>query len=148
LVFSTILKVCSNAVSLSDRLQVNAILEKLNPNTKKKSQNQFDSEFELDVAEFLQNHGYEIETQAPESGFRIDIAIRRKHGKSGFICGIECDGAAYHSSWTARTRDCWRQGILESKGWKILRIWSTDWFRNKAIVGQQLLQNIESLANA
>ncbi|NJL37732.1 MAG: DUF559 domain-containing protein [Leptolyngbyaceae cyanobacterium SM1_4_3] len=45
--------------------------------------------------------------------------------------GIECDGASYHSSSTARDRDRLRQQVLERLGWRIHRIWSTEWFRNK-----------------
>jgi len=44
--------------------------------------------------------------------------------------GIECDGATYHSAKSARDRDRLRQAILERLGWKIRRIWSTDWFKN------------------
>ena len=44
--------------------------------------------------------------------------------------GIECDGRAYHSAATARDRDRLRQQILESLGWRIHRIWSTDWWHD------------------
>nr|WP_299482034.1 DUF3320 domain-containing protein [Cypionkella sp.] len=47
-----------------------------------------------------------------------------------WLVGVECDGARYHSSATARDRDRIRQAVLEGLGWSILRIWSTDWFRN------------------
>ena len=40
---------------------------------------------------------------------------------------MECDGASYHSSATARDRDRIRHQILERLGWKIHRIWSPDW---------------------
>jgi hypothetical protein len=39
-------------------------------------------------------------------------------------------GATYHSAKSARDRDRLRQTILERLGWRIRRIWSTDWFRN------------------
>ena len=38
----------------------------------------------------------------------------------------------YHSSATARERDKIRQAVLEGLGWRIVRIWSTDWWTNKA----------------
>ena len=47
-----------------------------------------------------------------------------------FCLAVECDGATYHSSHTARDRDRIRQNILENLGWRIVRIWSTDWIRN------------------
>src|SRR5438874_2568880 len=44
--------------------------------------------------------------------------------------GIECDGALYDSARSARDRDRLRQQVLEGLGWRIHRIWSTDWFRD------------------
>ncbi len=44
------------------------------------------------------------------------------------MLAIECDGATYHSSPTARDRDRLRQEQLERLGWRFHRIWSTDWF--------------------
>ena len=43
---------------------------------------------------------------------------------------MECDGATYHSGVTVRDRDQLRQEILEGLGWRLYRIWSTDWFNN------------------
>ena len=44
------------------------------------------------------------------------------------MAGIECDGATYHGSPSARDRDRVRQIILEGLGWAIVRLWSTDYF--------------------
>jgi hypothetical protein len=46
------------------------------------------------------------------------------------VLAIECDGASYHSSQTARDRDRLRQEHLERLGWRFHRIWSQDWFTN------------------
>src|SRR5262249_41596491 len=48
----------------------------------------------------------------------------------GFVLGVECDGASYHSAKSARDRDRLRQEVLQHLGWKLHRIWSTDWFNN------------------
>jgi len=48
-----------------------------------------------------------------------------------YVLAIECDGATYHSSYTARDRDRLRQQQLENLGWRFHRIWSTDWFMRK-----------------
>lgn len=45
-----------------------------------------------------------------------------------YLAGIECDGATYHRSATARDRDKLREHVLRGLGWEILRIWSTDWW--------------------
>jgi hypothetical protein len=61
-----------------------------------------------------------------------------------FLCGIECDGVAYHASETARDRDRLRQQVLEARGWTIHRVWSTDWFKDRQGQIERLLQLIEA----
>ena len=68
--------------------------------------------------------------QVGVSGFFIELGIKHKDFKYGYLAGIECDGAAYHSSISARDNDIVRQKVLESQGWNIYRIWSTNWFDN------------------
>ena len=90
----------------------------------------FDSPFEREVTEALQERGLEVRRQVGCSGDRIDLALVDPRNSSRFVLGIECDGATYHSSATARDRDRLRQEVLESLGWQIVRIWSTDWVKD------------------
>lgn len=103
----------------------------------------FDSPFEESVYDFLTSKKYEIVTQVGCSGFRIDMAIKNPQRRGEFAIGIECDGATYHSSRTARERDRLRQTILEDMGWVIYRIWSTDWIKNPEIEKEKLIQVVE-----
>ena len=137
----------AKAVSTGNMLDVSQLLDKLNP--KRAVQRDialFDSEFEVEVANFLAENGYKTKPQAPESGFRIDLAVECKD-RMGYLCGIECDGAAFHSSWTARSRDIWRQRILENKGWNIYRIWSTDWFNDTKREQAKILAHLHHRAS-
>ena len=87
----------------------------------------FDSDFENQVYDALVKKGYKVDTQVGIGGYSIDLAIK-KNGQ--YILGIECDGRLYHSSKSARERDYHRQKYLESRGWRIHRIWSTNWWKN------------------
>ncbi len=107
----------------------------------------FDSDFEESVAIFLTKHGYKVQPQVGMAGFFIDIGVIDPSNESKFYCGIECDGATYHSSRSARDRDRLRQEILESRGWKIYRIWSTDWFHRRQDQETKLLDYLASLQN-
>lgn len=89
----------------------------------------FDSDFENQVYDALTEKGFLVDTQVGVGGYKIDLAIKdRKNNK--YILGIECDGKLYHSSLLARERDIYRQKYLEKRGWKIYRIWSTNWWHN------------------
>lgn len=61
------------------------------------------------------------------------------------MLGIECDGASYHSGKSARDRDRLRQEILENLGWKIYRIWSTDWFKSRKREIERLTNRVKTL---
>jgi very-short-patch-repair endonuclease len=88
-----------------------------------------DSPFEDEVIKAITDLGYNVEPQVGSAGFFIDIAVIDPIKSGKYILAVECDGASYHSSATARDRDRLRQNVLENMGWKFHRIWSTDWFR-------------------
>jgi very-short-patch-repair endonuclease len=89
-----------------------------------------DSDFELHVMDQLRSIGCEPISQVGVEGYFIDIGVRHPKWPYGMIMGVECDGATYHSSKSARDRDRLRQEVLEGLGWHLYRIWSTDWFND------------------
>jgi very-short-patch-repair endonuclease len=86
------------------------------------------NDFELDVRDALNAKGMNLVPQLGCSKFRIDFAACHPTAPGKYVLAIECDGATYHSSYTARDRDRLRQQHLERLGWTFHRIWSTDWF--------------------
>ena len=92
---------------------------------------EFDSPFEESVFQALTNRGVQLLPQVGVSQYRIDLAVIDPKQTGRFLLGIECDGAMYHSAFTARDRDRLRQQVLEGLGWKIHRIWSRDWIQNR-----------------
>ena len=97
-----------------------------------------DSPFEAEVKAALEALGWEVRTQIGVSGYRIDLGIVHPDRAGRYLAGVECDGAAYHSSPTARDRDRMRQAVLEGLGWRIERIWSTEWFSHRRDVLDRL----------
>jgi very-short-patch-repair endonuclease len=89
-----------------------------------------DSDFELFVMNQIRSIGCEAVPQVGVAGYFVDIGVRHPQWPHGFVLGVECDGASYHSAKSARDRDRLRQEILEGLGWKLHRVWSTDWFNN------------------
>jgi len=102
-----------------------------------------ESEFEWAVLKALQARGYTVHCQVGVSGFRIDLAVVDDEHPGRYLLGIECDGAMYHSSRSARDRDRLRQKALEARRWTIHRVWSTEWFRNQARETERLVSAIE-----
>ena len=101
------------------------------------------NEFELDVYEALTSNGIVLVPQLGCSKFRIDFAACHPSSPGKYVLAIECDGATYHSSYTARDRDRLRQQQLERLGWTFHRIWSTDWFLRRQEEIDRVLQAYE-----
>jgi very-short-patch-repair endonuclease len=72
--------------------------------------------------------------------------IAHKELKFGYLLGIECDGAMYHSSMSASDRDRLGEEVLAGLKWNIYRIRSTDWFANPQQQFTRLVTHIEELA--
>lgn len=101
-----------------------------------------ESPFETQVIGELSRRGIKVQPQVGVAGYRIDIGILDDAVPGRFVCGIECDGVAYHNSETARDRDRLRQQVLEARGWTIIRVWSTDWFKQRDEQVERLLDLI------
>ncbi|MBI3695176.1 MAG: DUF4011 domain-containing protein [Acidobacteria bacterium] len=89
------------------------------------------NDFEAEVFDVLTAQGLKLVPQLGASHFRIDMVAGHPKKPGRFVLAIECDGATYHSSYSARDRDRLRQQQLENLGWRFHRIWSTDWFMRK-----------------
>ncbi len=75
---------------------------------------QFDSDFEQAVAWALRELGWRVQTQIGVSKFRVDLGIVHPDSPGLYLAGVECDGATYHGSPSARDRDRTRQSVLEN----------------------------------
>jgi very-short-patch-repair endonuclease len=100
--------------------------------------------FERSIQERLERAGLILEPQYGVGKYLIDFAVRNPKDLSVFALAVECDGASYHSQPTARERDRLRQELLESRGWKFHRIWSTDWFRDPDLEVRRCLEALQS----
>jgi very-short-patch-repair endonuclease len=109
------------------------------------SDGEYESPFEEQVGEALKRAGYDVHRQVGTSKYRIDLAIVDPRDPGRYLLGIECDGKTYHQSKTARDRDRLRQEVLESLGWQIHRIWSTEWTRNPERELERVLARIKEL---
>ncbi|MCI5210328.1 MAG: DUF559 domain-containing protein [Candidatus Electrothrix sp. ATG2] len=113
--------------------------------TERNTDRQPDSDFEVAVMMALRNKGFECVPQVGVAGFFIDVAVVDPGNSGNFLMGIECDGATYHSAKSTRDRDRLRQAVLERLGWKIRRIWSTDWFRNPQAELKPIVSELNAL---
>lgn len=106
-----------------------------------------DSPFETAVIGLLRDKGWVVHPQVGCSGYRVDIGVVDPRAPGRYLIGVECDGATYHSAATARDRDRLRQHVLEGLGWRIHRIWSTDWWLNPHRELEKLVAKLEEMVS-
>jgi len=107
-----------------------------------------DSDFEVAVARVINGSGFQTELQVGVSEYFIDIGVCHPNRPGEFILGVECDGAMYHSSKSARDRDRLREEVLLRRGWNIHRIWSTDWFKCRSDEIARLKNKLQELVDS
>ena len=104
--------------------------------------------FEADVRDALEARGIRTRPQFGASRYRIDLVAMHPKKPGRPVLAIECDGASYHSSATARDRDRLRQAHLQKLGWRFHRIWSIDWFYNREQEIERALSAYEEAVRA
>ena len=94
------------------------------------------------ICKFLEDRGYHVKLYVGNSEYKIDIAVEHPKYPGCYVAGIECDGNSYLMARTTRDREHLRKSILEQMGWKMFRVWSTEWTNNKAGEQKRLLDFI------
>ncbi|HLC01086.1 MAG TPA: DUF3320 domain-containing protein, partial [Candidatus Bathyarchaeia archaeon] len=87
----------------------------------------FDSALEDAVASEIRRMDYNIVPKVGCSVYPIDMGVVDPANPGCFLLAIECDGATYRASNSARDRDRLREQVLRQLGWRIHRVWSPDW---------------------
>jgi very-short-patch-repair endonuclease len=100
------------------------------------------------VAAALREAGHEVKQRVGADAARVDVAVCDPRAPGRYLLGVLCDGENYHRSPVARDRDRLRQQVLENLGWRIHRLWSTDWYRNRAETAARLLRAVEEPPSA
>lgn len=82
-----------------------------------------------EVANHIESLGYKADLNISINKCKIDIAVKNK-GKSHYLLGIVFDESAYINSDDFFGRDLILSGLETLGKWKILRIYTVEWFEN------------------
>ncbi|MDY5678936.1 MAG: AAA domain-containing protein [Candidatus Methanomethylophilaceae archaeon] len=92
------------------------------------------------VYSILTRKGYTVERNVGIGGYQIDLAVKQN---DRYILGIECDSRLYELSSSTRERDYHRQKYLESRGWKIHRVWTPGMWKDPDKEIARIIEAIE-----
>ena len=76
---------------------------------------------EAEIAEAIRELGFSAVPSVGVGSFRIDIGVKTPDQPDRFLLGIECDGAGYAGTPTARDRERLRHEVLAGLGWGPMR---------------------------
>lgn len=124
------------AVSDGDTARAKLVLDSFSA---AKESREEENRFIGEVLEELKKEGLAAERGVGMGNYRPDIAVRDKSGR--FVLGVDCDVSLYESRPSARERDLHRLRYLNSRGWKIYRIFSNKWWHDK----DRQIKNIAAL---
>jgi hypothetical protein len=96
------------------------------------------------IAQRLEEEGYEVSTSVGTSGLKVDIAIADPLNPDKYMMGIICDGENYYRLKTIRDREVVQPSVLGMLGWNLMHVWSIDWLFNREIVMKNLLSSIKN----
>jgi hypothetical protein len=89
------------------------------------------NDLETDIVEALTRRGIPLVARWGASRSRIDQVAQHPDRPDRFVLALELDGPTYYQAPTARDRDRLRPQHLAALGWRLHRIWSTDWFMRR-----------------
>jgi very-short-patch-repair endonuclease len=101
-----------------------------------------ESGFERDVIRELTNRNFRLNAQWPVGAYRIDIVV---WGEDDRKIAIECDGDRYHGTPEKIKEDRERQLMLERRGWRFIRIRSSQFYLNPDKTMDQVCQRLDTL---
>lgn len=99
------------------------------------------------LCEELSKAGYKTDTAVGHSQYRIDIGVVDPKNPEKYLLGILLDGEGYGSSKTTRDRELAQIAVLGGLGWRIMRLWTMDWWDNAGREIQRVLARLKELEN-
>jgi hypothetical protein len=102
--------------------------------------------FERVIVDAVEELGYHAERSVGAGTFGIDVAVRDPERPDSFLLGILTDGSSYRAIPTTRDRERLRETVLRDLRWKIHRVWSLDWARNRQSEFDRLREALERAA--
>jgi superfamily I DNA and/or RNA helicase len=117
----------AEAVSAGDQQAGRRVLWEVNPSESTRARAAPTDVVIADMAERLRASDYEVDLDIGESGFRCNLAIRRK-GESRYHLGIMVDTESYYQIDNILERDVLRPRLLRHFDWNVVQVLTKDWF--------------------
>ncbi|MCR4612395.1 MAG: DUF3320 domain-containing protein [Bacteroidaceae bacterium] len=100
------------------------------------------------IAHEIETLGYKVDRKVGRSNFKVDLAVVDPKDEGTYCLGIMIDGRTYYQTKTQRDREICQPSVLNMLGWRIMKVWSVDWFLHRDAVLERIRQVLEGGAPA
>ncbi|MEZ4829221.1 MAG: AAA domain-containing protein [Bacteroidia bacterium] len=90
------------------------------------------------LAKRLSEAGYQVVRNLGDTSWKLDIAVKGRGEE--FLLGIECEGNFYFSGRSSKEREVYRRNLLESRGWKMHRVWARNFWADREKEVEKILR--------
>ena len=97
------------------------------------------------ICRILEDRGYRTARNVGRSEYRIDVGVIDPEDPQKYLLGILLDGPGYFASKLTRDRELAQISVLKGLGWKILRVWTMDWWDNSRKEANRILDALEQI---
>ncbi len=91
----------------------------------------------------LKEYGIDSDINVGDSKFRINLCIKNDQGD--YVLGILCDGQTYMETPTCRDRNYVQNNMLFKLNWKVIRVYTYDYFNNHDMVINDILTCLKNI---
>lgn len=130
------------AVSKGDYEEVKAILSDIDYSEPQIKPYTNLTSVEEQIKQRLEKSGYKVDTNLGNSNSRISLAVYDDE-TDRYLVGVELDRDAFAASDSCIERDVCKPSFLESRGWKIMRVWCRDWWLYPTKVIRSIINEAE-----
>jgi very-short-patch-repair endonuclease len=99
------------------------------------------------IQKVLHKHGYRVERNIGSSEFKVDLAVVDKRRENQYLAAIQLDGYRYAKRRTTGDRNKLSDLMLSRLGWKVIKVWSIEWWHNESKQIDHLLNQLKELEN-
>lgn len=105
-------------------------------------------ELVMQLAADLKKNGFETTYGIGTSSFKIDLAVKDPENPSQYLACIMSDGYVYKNTPGAQDRFIGQPGVLKGLGWKVLRFFAVDFWRDRERTVNRLVAELKAIQNS
>lgn len=99
------------------------------------------------IAAKIEAAGYKTVIDIGSSEYKVELGVVDPENPDLYCLGILIDGESYMATDTARDRNILQPSVLTGLGWKLIHVWTLDWFDTPERETRRIIEAIKKAVN-